>query len=428
MKNIRWVVLAIIVFTTFVAYMLRTNFSIVSESMMRDLGMNEYQLGMVFSAFAAGYTIFQFPGGILGDRLGPRFVITATAIAWGVLTAVTALIPGSDVLSVSVIVATLVVTRFLVGATQAPFFPVTIGGSIASWFPIKQWGLPNGLTSTGATLGAAATGPIIVWLMSDYGWRGALLILAPAGFIAAALFRWYVTDEPKDHPQITDAELAIIAAGRPPEGDDTGKSIWKLALKDRNILLISCAYFCMNYVFYLFFSWFFYYLVEVKGIPAADAGFLTATQWILGAIGATIGGFLCDMLVRRFGLRHGPRWLAMSALILAAVFLYVGAMSESPQLGVVLLCMAFGCIQISESPFWVATMAVAGRHAAVGTGILNTWANIPGIIGGLTVPLTAALFGWPAAISLGSVFAIASALLWFFVKADEPMGELRTAS
>lgn len=423
MKGIRWIVLAIIVLSCFVLYMLRANFSVVSESIMHDLGMSEYQLGMVFSAFAAGYTIFQFPGGIFGDRFGPRTVITVTAIAWGVLTVLTALIPESGVLSVSAAVAMLIVLRFLVGATQAPFFPVIIGGTIATWFPVKEWGLSNGLTSTGATLGAAATGPIVVWLMAAYGWRTAFLILAPAGFLVAILFRWYVTNEPKDHPQITGAELEVIASDRPPKGEESGEKPWKTALRNRNILIITSAYFCMNYVFYLFFSWFFFYLVDIKGVEATAAGVFLALQWMLGAAGAMTGGVLCDLLVKRIGLRNGPRSLAIVALLASAVFLTVGATTANTQVSIVLLCIAFACVQISEAPFWVATMAVAGRHAPVATGILNTGANIPGIIGGVMVPVTAGLFGWPAAISLGSVFAVASALLWLLVRADEPMSD-----
>ena len=421
MKGFRWVVLAIIVLASFVLYVLRTNFSVVSETMMHDLGMSEYQLGMVFSAFAAGYTLFQFPGGILGDRFGPRAVITITAVAWGVLTVLTAMMPASGVLSVSTVVATLIVIRFLVGATQAPFFPVVIGGSIASWLPVREWGISNGLTSTGATLGAAATAPIVVWLMEAYGWRNAMLILAPTGFLIALLFRYVVCDDPADHPRVGREELDLIASDRPPEGKDGETSAWKIALADRNILLITCSYFCMNYVFYLFFSWFFFYLVDVKGIEATVAGVFLALQWVLGAVGATLGGYLCDVLVRRVGLRNGPRRLAMTVLVMAAVLLSAGAFSGNTVISIVLLCAAFCCIQISEAPFWVSTMAVAGPHATVATGILNTGANIPGIIGGLTVPLTAGLFGWPAAIALGSVFALFSALLWYLVRADQPM-------
>lgn len=423
MKGIRWIVLAIIVFGSSVAYVLRTNLSIVSETMMHDLGMNEYQLGLVFSSFAAGYAIFQFPGGIFGDKYGPRFTITVIAIAWSVLTIITAAIPGTDVLSITAIVVALMVTRFLVGMVQAPLFPVIIGGSIATWFPVRQWGLPNGLTSTGLTLGAAATAPVIVWLMGAYGWRSALLVTAPAGFLIAILFRWYVCDDPKNHPQITDEEISIIASDRPPGGGVADKSAWKLALRNRNILLITTSYFCMNYVFYLFFSWFFFYLVDVKGVSATEAGMLTAAQWVLGAIGATVGGILCDILVRRLGLRRGPQRQVMTALIMSATFLYAGAMSAEPRVSVVLLCIAFAFTQISESPFWVATMAVSGRHAPTATGILNTGGNVPGILGGMLVPVTAGLYGWSVAMATGSVFAIIGALLWLFIRADEPMGD-----
>jgi ACS family glucarate transporter-like MFS transporter len=423
MRGNRWVVLAIIILASFIAYVLRTNLSIVSETMMHDLGMNEYQLGMVFSAFAAGYAIFQFPGGIFGDRFGPRFTITAIAIAWAILTIATAIIPGPDVLSVGAIVAALIIIRFLVGAVHAPFFPVTIGGTIANWFPVRQWGLANGLTSTGLTLGAAATAPVVVWLMEAYGWRGAMLITAPMAFVVAALYRLYVTDDPGDHPRTTAAELSLIKSDRLPVEEGPKSGAWKLALKDKNILLITVSYFCMNYVFYLFFSWFFFYLVDVKGFSAADAGMLTAALWILGAVGATAGGFICDFLVRRLGMRLGPRYLTMTALILSAVFLYIGAASDNVVITVVLLCICFACNQLTEAPFWVATMAVSGRHAPVATGVMNTGGNLPGIVGGMLVPVTANLLGWEAAIMTGSVFAIVGALLWIFIRADEPMSD-----
>ncbi len=423
MKGVRWVVLAILAFASSVAYVLRTNVSIVGETMMHDLGMNEVQLGLVFSAFAAGYAIFQLPGGIFGDRFGARFTIAMIAVGWGLLTIVTALVPGTDMLSVGTIVVMLMVTRFLVGVFQAPFFPVSIGGTIVSWFPLQQWGLANGLTSTGLTLGAAATAPLIVWLMGLYGWRSALLITAPAGFIVAVLFYWYVTNDPKDHPQVGQQELDKIASDRPPEGSVPEKGSWKFALKNRNVLLIACSYACMNYVFYLFFSWFFFYLVDVKGFSNAEAGVLTAAQWVFGAVGATAGGILCDYLVGRYGLRFGPKRQVMTALILSAVCLYVGAVSANVLLSVGMLCLSFACTQLTEAPMWVSTMAVSGRHAPVATGILNTGGNIPGVLGGVLVPFTAGILGWPAAMVTGSAFAVVGALLWLFIRADEPMGE-----
>ena len=423
MKGYRWVVLAVIILASFVAYTLRINVNIVGESMMRDLGMTEYQLGLVFSAFAAGYALFQFPGGLIGDKFGPRKTITAIAIAWSLLTVFTALIPGSDVWTVGYTLGALILTRFLVGVSNGPFFPVTIGGTIERWFPVSQWGLPNGLSSAGLTLGSAVTAPLVVWLMQNYGWRNALLMVAPAGLVAALAYWLLVTDDPADHPKVTQEELAFIRSDRPPAEADIKKGAWKLALKDKNVLLIALSYFCMNYVFYLFFSWFFYYLVSVREFSASDAGMFTAAQWILGAVGATVGGFGCDILVRKLGIRRGTRYQTMTALILSAVFLYIGATSANVTITVVTLCFSFGFTQLTEAPMWVATMAVAGKHSQVATGVLNTGGNIPGVIGGLMVPFIAGWLGWSAAIISGSLFAIVGALLWLFIRADEPMAE-----
>ena len=423
MKGYRWVVLAVIILASFVAYTLRTNVNIVGESMMRDLGMTEYQLGLVFSAFAAGYALFQFPGGLIGDKFGPRKTITAIAIAWSLLTVFTALIPGSDVWTVGYTLGALILTRFLVGVSNGPFFPVTIGGTIERWFPVSQWGLPNGLTSAGLTLGSAVTAPLVVWLMQNYGWRNALLMVAPAGLVAALAYWLLVTDDPADHPKVTQEELAFIRSDRPPAEADIKKGAWKLALKDKNVLLIALSYFCMNYVFYLFFSWFFYYLVSVREFSASDAGMFTAAQWILGAVGATVGGFGCDILVRKLGIRRGTRYQTMTALILSAVFLYIGATSANVMITVVTLCFSFGFTQLTEAPMWVATMGVAGKHSQIATGVLNTGGNIPGVIGGLMVPFIAGWLGWSAAIISGSLFAIVGALLWLFIRADEPMAE-----
>ncbi|HEX9813748.1 MAG TPA: hypothetical protein VGB31_02235, partial [Myxococcota bacterium] len=60
-SRVRWIVLALIILASFISYVLRMNMSIAGDSMMVDLGLTTVQLGMVFSAFAAGYAIFQFP-------------------------------------------------------------------------------------------------------------------------------------------------------------------------------------------------------------------------------------------------------------------------------------------------------------------------------------------------------------------------------
>jgi ACS family glucarate transporter-like MFS transporter len=407
---------------SFVAYVLRTNMSIAGENIMADLGLSKIQLGMVFSAFAWGYAIFQFPGGIFGDIVGSRRALSLIAVMWGILTLATGLVPGTTLASTTLILTTLIVLRFLIGVAQAPLFPVLGGGTIGTWFPVSGWAFPNGLTSTGLTLGAAATAPLVVWLMESLGWRESFVLTAPMAFLIAGVWWWYARDDPADHPRISKQELDLITADRPsPEQAVDDKTAWKRVLKNRDILLLTASYFCMNYVFYIFFNWFFIYLVDDRQFEILEGGYFAAAPWIVGALGASVGGLWCDRLCKRIGPRWGCRIPGIVGLSLVAGLLFLGATARNPYLAVVLLSLSFGCTQLTEGAYWAAAISVSGRHASAAAGVMNTGGNVVGGIGALLVPITAEAFGWVPALATGSVFAIVGVGLWLFVRADTPM-------
>jgi ACS family glucarate transporter-like MFS transporter len=227
---------------------------------------------------------------------------------------------------------------------------------------------------------------------------------------------------------VSPRELALIDADRPPpQSHAERKGAWKKVLKNRDILLLTVSYFCMNYVFFLFFNWFFFYLTDVKGFGEPEAGGLFGALWVIGAVGATIGGFSCDRLIARFGLRRGPQILSITSLVLCAVFLFLGAIASEPYLAVVLLCLSFGFTQITEAAYWSTMISVASRDASEAGGVLNTGGNVVGFVGGMLVPVTAKYFGWVAAVSMGSVFALIGAALWFFIRGDRPILESKSA-
>jgi len=421
-SNVRWVILALLCVGSFVAYVLRTNMSIAGENIMADLGLSKIQLGMVFSAFAWGYAIFQFPGGIFGDIVGSRRALSMIAVLWGILTLATGLVPGTAFASTTLILATLIGLRFLVGVTQAPLFPIFGGGTIGRWFPVSGWAFPNGLGSTGLTLGAAATAPLIVWLMEMFGWRESFLLTAPLAFVVAGVWWWYARDDPADHRGVGKHELDLINADRPPpEKAVKDKTGWKRVLKNRDILLLTASYFCMNYVFYIFFNWFFIYLIDVREFEVLEGGFYAAAPWLVGAVAASLGGLWCDRLCKRIGPRWGYRIPGVVGLSLVAVLLVLGATAKDPLLAVVLLSLSFGCTQLTEGAYWAAAISVAGKHASAAAGVLNTGGNVVGGIGALLVPITAEAFGWVPALATGSVFAIIGVVLWLFVRADRPL-------
>src|SRR5262245_2406722 len=97
--TVRRKILVLLAGFSLVSYVLRTNIAVASRFMMADLELGEIQIGQVFGACMRDYAMFQIPGGILGDRKGPRLVLTLAALLWGAITLLTGLVPGLIVTS-----------------------------------------------------------------------------------------------------------------------------------------------------------------------------------------------------------------------------------------------------------------------------------------------------------------------------------------
>lgn len=418
--SVRWTVLSLLVLASFIGYVLRTNMSVAGERMMADLGLSREQLGMILAAFAWGYAIFQFPGGVLGDVIGLRRAMALIVVLWGAVNLLTGFVPGESLSSPTVIIVSLITIRFLMGVVQAPLYPLT-GATICNWFPEAGWALPNGLTNTGLTLGSAATGPLIAWLALTVGWRLSFIVTAPLAFVVAFIWWRYVRDTPAEHPGANAAECAFIDRNRQPAAAlAADKTAWKAALVDRDVLLLTVSYVFSNFVFYFFFNWLFIYLVEDRGLETLESGFYSAAPWITGAIGASLGGWVCDRLSERIGMRWGCALPSIASLVLSGLFLGAAATAGTPVLAVVFLSLCLGCQQFAEGPYWAATISVGGRRCAAACGVLNTGGNVVGGVVALVVPVIVSAAGWIPALVTASGFAFVAAGLWLFIRADRP--------
>ena len=404
---------------SFIAYILRINMSVAGEALAADLRFSRVQLGLVLGAFAWGYALFQFPGGLLGDRFGARRALTVVVVAWGLCNLLPGVLPGTAVLPPLALVGLLAVLRFLMGAAQAPLYPIIGGATIRLWFPVSAWGLPNAVTNAGAAFGSAAAGPLIGWLVVTLGWRQSFVLTAPMAFLFAALWWWYYRDHPAEHRRVSTAEAAYIAGERA-AGDAAPPrpGAWRALLRNRNLRLLTLSYFCSNYLFYFFFNWLVIYLVEERRFTLLQGGWYAAAPWMVGAFGALAGGFVTDRLSRRRGLTFGCRWPALVSLLCAGALIFAVARAEAPLVAVALLSACLGFQQATDPVYWAATVAVAGRDSAGACGVLNTAGNVVGGIGALLVPVTVDAFGWPVALATTAGFAVAGALLWLAVEID----------
>jgi ACS family glucarate transporter-like MFS transporter len=409
--------LALIVAGSGLGYILRITVSIAAPAIKADLGLTEVQLGVVLSAFVTTYAIFQIPGGLLGERIGARRALTWLMAGWGVSTILMWAVPGRANAPLWAVLGSLIVLRGAMGAFQAPFFPVATGGTVVGWLPPSRWGVANALQNAGFTLATAAASPVGVWLIGRLGWRLAMVVAGPFALAMAALWWWYNRDDPRDHWRVNREELALIASERALSPAAT-RGGWLAVLRNRHVLLLTLSYFSINYVYYLFFNWFYYFLTEVRHVPAQLAGWFLGAQWILGSAAALAGGVLCDQLSARHGSVMGCRLTAMGGILVATPFLLFGAVSDNAVLVVVLLSVSFASTQLVDPPYWVATMMVTGPRAQLATGVLNTGGNLSGSLAAILVPVVANTFGWTAGVGSGVVFAVAAAVLWLWIRAE----------
>jgi ACS family glucarate transporter-like MFS transporter len=422
--GVRWHILLLLCVISLVAYIFRQNVSIAGLQIRSELALTDLQLSWILSSAIWGYALFQLPGGLFGQAMGPRIALTVILVLWSLFTFLSGILPGTLLTSPGSIFAGLLVVRFLLGASQGPVFPI-VGGTVAAWFPPSRWAFPNALSSAALNVGAALTGPLVAWMMVSLGWRESFYLTAPMGLALAAWWWWYARDDPSEHPRVSPAELALIRehSGGPRQSATLPRETAVRLLKNRDVLLLTLSYLCMNMVFYIFFSWFFIYLVDVRGFDALEGGFAAALPWIVGAFGAAAGGEICDRLCKRIGPRWGCRIPGIAGLLAVAVLLFFGAAAPNAYVALALLSLCLAGNQFTEGAYWEGTTYVGGRYATAACGVLNTGGNFAGILATPMVPLLERQFGWFVALASGSLFAVMGAVLWLFIRADRAMAD-----
>jgi MFS transporter, ACS family, glucarate transporter len=414
---IRWIVLAMLFLAAAVMFVQRMCISVAAPSMQNELGLSPLEMGWVFSSFLVGYVIFQVPGALYGERFGARRSILWLGLIAIACTLLTAAVPGH--LGVAPTLVFLLLVRFVLGASQAPVFPVG-AGVILHWFPPGRWSLPNALITAGISLGAAATPPLLANLIDLAGWRTALAVVA----LLAGLFLivWWplVRDRPEGHPRITPEELAFIGK-RSSAALDARWPVIKRLLGVPQIVSLSLSYLLQCYVIYVFIFWLYPYLTVQRGLTLVSSGTLAAVPFIAAAIVSPFGSALSDWLVRRGHARWGFRAVPMIALTLAAGALWLAVQARDPYIAVLHLSVCFALVQVTDGVYWGAMTTLAPSHAPIATGILNTFGNVGGVICTPLIPWVAERLGWVDALLTSSVAAVLGAGLWLLVTPDRPV-------
>jgi ACS family glucarate transporter-like MFS transporter len=412
-----------------VAFLDRTNISIAGLQISTEYGLGNQRLGWISSAFLIGYAGFQLPAGWLAARFGPRRVLAIGVLWWGVATALTALLPSGIAHAVVLLIA----IRFALGAGEAVIYPAA-NQFVARWVPVQERGFINGLIFAGVGAGSGLTPPLLTWLITHHGWRAAFWFSALIGLAAGAVWWFAARDTPEEHSGVSASELREIhdglsfapsvpvpAADIPPAIAAPVVISWRAIFHRRDLPALMAGYFGFGYVAWIYFSWFFIYMAQVRGFDLKASARYTMLPFISMTICCLAGGALSDRLTRAYGLRIGRCGLASVAMLVTAAFLVLGSQIHSPQAAGVILAGGAGALYFSQSSFWSVSVDIAGRSSGVFSSMVNMGGQIGGAVTASLTPWVAQRFGWVTSFAIAAVLAVIGAICWMTVHPELPL-------
>ena len=181
-------VVGLLVLLFAITYLDRVCISVAGPRMQEDLGIDAIGWGWVTGMFTLAYCLFEIPTGMMGDRLGPRRVLTRIVVWWSAFTALTGAMTGFSAL---------LLTRFLFGAGEAGAFP-TASVVVSRWFPPRQRATMSGVNLMASQIGGAVAPLLVLPIQMRYGWRMSFYVFGVAGLAWSAVWYAWFRDSPEE--------------------------------------------------------------------------------------------------------------------------------------------------------------------------------------------------------------------------------------
>ncbi|ACK52297.1 major facilitator superfamily MFS_1 [Methylocella silvestris BL2] len=404
------VVLALLCIMYFITYIDRVNIGTAAGAIQRELNLTNTQLGLVFSAFAYPYLVFQVFGGWVGDRFGARRTLFACGLIWAVATILTGLVNG---------LFTLFLARLLLGFGEGATFP-TATRAMQYWTPPSRRGFAQGLTHAFARLGNAVTPPFVALLVIAFSWRGSFVLLGLISLVWVLVWVWYFRNDPKDHSGITEEELAQLPVRKP------GAKLqipWKPLLA--RMWPVTLTYFCYGWTLWLYLNWLPLFFKNNFGLDLKSSALFASGVFFAGVVGDTLGGVISDHILRR---TNNVRLARLSVTIggFLGAFLSLLPLLYIHDVTLVALCLSAGFFfaELVIGPMWSIPMDIAPKYSGTAAGLMNTGsaaaAIVSPLVAGFVIDVTANWF-LPFLMSMGLL--LVGAACAFMMHPEKPFEE-----
>lgn len=385
-SNARWIVVAILFLVTVINYADRATIALAGPEIAKELHMDALSMGYIFSAFGWAYVMFQLPGGYLLDRFGSKKVYAFGIFFWSLFTVFQGFV---GFLAGGTAVMTLFALRFLVGAAEAPSFPAN-SRIVAAWFPASERGTASAIFNAGQAAATVFFAPLMGWLVFTYGWHYVFIVMGVLGMLFTLVWNKFIHN-PKDHPMANEAEIEYITEGgglvdmdqaKPGGTKQQGPNMKyvKQLLKNRMMLGIYVAQYCINATIYFFITWFPVYLVQARGMTILKAGFAASVPAIFGFLGGILGGMLSDFLLKKgYSLTIARKIPIIAGMLLGTSILACNYV-DTEWIVIAIMSVAFFGKGLGALGWTVNSDTAPKAIVGVSGAVLNVFGNLTSII------------------------------------------------
>ena len=410
-SRVRWMVLLLLCLMYLITYLDRVSLANTAPLISREFGFSKATMGVIFSAFVWAYALFQVLGGWLGDRFGPRKVLTAIMVYRTVMAILTTAAIGFS---------SFWAVRFLLGVGEAGAFP-TATRAMQMWFPRQERGFVQGISHAASRFGAAVGPPLAVAIMLHYGWRVVFYVI---GFISLVWSVWFALmyrNTPEEHQEVSGSELALIRGvdenGEVKQVTGTKRPTvpWKILLKHPNMWALMCGYFTYLYCLWIFLSWLPSYLVSYRGFTLLKMGSYAALPLSAGVLGDAFGGWLTDFLLIKTGnVKFARRSVAIMGMLGCGSFVLPAAFTANPYTAVYCLTGAMFFLETIIGPSWAVPMDIGGEYSGTVSGMMNMGGQIGGALSPTVFGILVARGSWIAPFVIAAGLLFIGAAIWAF--------------
>lgn len=379
--RVRWRIVLVLAIVAGVTYIDRLNLGIVAKFILEEYKLSTQSMGWILGAFSLGYAVFHVPGGWLADRYGPGRVLAGAILWFSVFTALTAVAPSLPILNLLGPVWAFATVRFTMGLGEAAALPVG-NKMMAYWLGEKELAFGTSLFLAGVGAGGVVAPFFISWLIRHWGWRASFFVSGAVGAALAIVCYTYVTSRPDDHPGVNAAELALIHGSGKFEKDGASANLkvsavpWRKILAARSIWALMVSHFCLVYPVYIFFTWFFVYLMKVRGITITKASFWASAPFVANLFMVPLWGWLSDRAVEKLGKRMGRRSSAWLAIGGSALLLWLGSQTANNTLALLQLAIAAGFNFAASAVLWTTCNDISARFSGSISGSMSTFGSL----------------------------------------------------